>query len=81
MHQMHISINQVSLLMLRSKKLEIRKKKCEDYKIADKNQAEWYEIEPYPSKDRAMHEGDNPWIWDEFIKFAFFLTVQFKFVF
>jgi hypothetical protein len=26
----------------------------------DKNQIESHEIEPNPSKDRAMHEGDNP---------------------
>jgi hypothetical protein len=25
-----------------------------------------HEIEPNPSKDRAMHEGDNPSFWDEF---------------
>ena len=37
--------------------LEIRKKisgKCR------KNQFLCHEIEPNPSKDRAMHEGDNP---------------------
>jgi hypothetical protein len=30
-------------------------------------------IEPTPSKDRAMHEGDNLSFWDEFIKFTFFI--------
>jgi hypothetical protein len=40
-----------------------------------------HEIEPNPSKDRAMNEGDNPSFWDEFIKFSFFLTVLFIFVF
>jgi hypothetical protein len=28
--------------------------------ISDKNQNESHEIEPNPSKDRAMNEGDNP---------------------
>jgi hypothetical protein len=44
--------------MLRSKKLEIRKKK----KPSDENQTEYYyhEIEPNPLKDRAMPEGDIP---------------------
>jgi hypothetical protein len=39
-----------------------------------------HEIEPNPSKDRAMHEGDNPSFCFEFIKFTFFLTVLFIFV-
>jgi hypothetical protein len=39
------------------------------------------EIEPNPSKDRAMPKGDNPSFGDEFTKFTFFLTVQFIFVF
>jgi hypothetical protein len=33
------------------------KKKCER---ADKTQIECHEIEQNPSKDRTMHEGDNP---------------------
>jgi hypothetical protein len=45
--------------MLRSKKLEIQKK-CKNCERADKNQKECNEIEPNPSKDRAMPEGDNP---------------------
>jgi hypothetical protein len=36
-----------------------------------------HEIEPNPSKDRAMLEGDNPSFRDEFIKCTFFLTVLF----
>jgi hypothetical protein len=28
-------------------------------------------------EDRAMHEGDNPLFWNEFIKFAFLFPVQF----
>jgi hypothetical protein len=27
---------------------------------SDENQTQCHEIEPNPSKDRAMHEGDNP---------------------
>jgi hypothetical protein len=46
--------------MLRPKKLEIRKKNCENSKEPGKTQAKYSEIEPNLSKDRAMHEGDNP---------------------
>jgi hypothetical protein len=42
--------------MFRLKQLEIRKK-CES---ADQNQNESHEIDPNPSKDRAMHERDDP---------------------
>jgi hypothetical protein len=31
-----------------------------------KNQRLCHEIELNPSKDRAIHEGDNPLFWDEF---------------
>jgi hypothetical protein len=58
MHQMRISTTQVSSVMLRSKKLEIRRKKMKE--PSDENQTECHEIEPNPSKDRAMLEGDNP---------------------
>jgi hypothetical protein len=27
-----------------------------------------HKIEPNPSKERALHEGDNPSFWDEFLK-------------
>ena len=47
--------------------LEIRKKKCVNCERAVKNQIECHEIEPNPSNDRAMHEGDNPSFRDEFI--------------
>jgi hypothetical protein len=46
--------------MLRPKMLEIREKKCENCERADENQNESHETEPNLSKDRAMHEGDNP---------------------
>jgi hypothetical protein len=46
---------QVFLVMLRSKKLEIKLKEP-----SDENQTECHEIEPNPSMDRAMPEGDNP---------------------
>jgi hypothetical protein len=54
MHQMRISTNQVSSVVLRPKTLEIRKK-SENCKRA-KNQILCHEIEPNPSKDRAMHD-------------------------
>jgi hypothetical protein len=53
--------------MLMPKKLKIREKKCENCERADKNQSEIHKSEPNPSKDRAMHEGDNPSFSDEFI--------------
>jgi hypothetical protein len=53
MHQMHISTNQVSSVVPRPKKLEIRKivKTVKEPKI----QTLCHEIEPNLSKDRAMH--------------------------
>jgi hypothetical protein len=77
MHKMRISNTQVSSVMLRSKKLEIPGKKV--WKLWKsrrmKTKIECHETEPKSSKDRAMHEGDNPSFWDEFIKFTFFSTV------
>jgi hypothetical protein len=35
-----------------------------------------HEIEPNSSKDRAMHEGDNPSFGDEFITFTFFSVLS-----
>jgi hypothetical protein len=46
-----------------------------------KTKTDCHKIEPNPSKDRAMPEGDYPSFYDEFITFTFFLTVQFIFVF
>jgi hypothetical protein len=43
--------------MLRPKRFEIRKK-WENCERAEKTKC--HEIEPNPSKDRAMHEADNP---------------------
>jgi hypothetical protein len=48
MHQMRISTTQVSSVMLRSKKLEIRMKKKKKWKLkepSDENQTECHEIE------------------------------------
>jgi hypothetical protein len=58
MHQIRISTYQVSSVVSRLKKLEIRKivKTVKE----PKKQMLHHEIEPNPSKDRAMHEGDNP---------------------
>jgi hypothetical protein len=64
------------------KKLEIRKKKLWKLYKSRRNHILCHEIEPNPSKDRTMHEGDNPSFWDELIyKFTFFLIVLFIFVF
>jgi hypothetical protein len=40
-----------------------------------------HEIEPNPSKDRAMHEGDNPSFWDKFKKCSFLDSTIHIFVF
>jgi hypothetical protein len=39
-----------------------------------------HEIEPNPSKDRALHEGDDHSFLEKFIKFTFFLTALLIFV-
>jgi hypothetical protein len=49
-----------TLPKLRSKKFEIRKKMLKLKEPSDVNQTECHGIEPNPSKDRAMPEGDNP---------------------
>jgi hypothetical protein len=66
MHQMRSSTNKVSSVMLRPNKLEIRKKNVKTVNEPEKN-PECHEIEPNPSKNRLVHEGDNPSFWDEFI--------------
>jgi hypothetical protein len=43
------------------KALEIRKKVKNVKEPSDENQTECHEIDPNPSKDKAMPEGDNPW--------------------
>jgi hypothetical protein len=43
---------------------------------SDENQTEYHEIEPNPSKVRAMPEGDNPSFWDEFAKYTFINRIQ-----
>jgi hypothetical protein len=40
-----------------------------------------HEIQPNPSKGRAVHEGDNHSFLDEFMKFTFFLRALLIFVF
>jgi hypothetical protein len=62
--------------MLRPKKVGNPKKNVKSVKVPIKTKTESHEIEPNPSKDRAMHEGDNPSFLDEFIKFTS-LTVQY----
>jgi hypothetical protein len=57
-------------VVIRPKKLEIQEKKYENCVRAEKKpQILYHEIEPNPSKDRDMHEGDNPSFGDEFSKF------------
>jgi hypothetical protein len=66
--------------MLRSKKLEIRKKKSENLKDSIKNKTKNRKIESNPSNNKTKHEGDNPSFLDEFTKHTFSLTVQFVFL-
>jgi hypothetical protein len=74
---MCISTTQVSSVMLRSKKLEIRGENVKTERAVG-----WKPNRvPNPSKDRDMSDGDNPSFWDEFIRFTFFLTVWLIFVF
>jgi hypothetical protein len=47
----------VSSVMLRPKNVEVQ---CYDYKDPEKNPRECREMKPNLSKDRAMHEGDDP---------------------
>jgi hypothetical protein len=47
-------------VVLGPKKLEIQEKKCENCKRAGKDPNTVPLIEQNPSKDRAMHWGDNP---------------------
>jgi hypothetical protein len=54
MHQMHMSTTQVSSVMLKSEKLEIREKKWKLKAPLDENQRECHEIEPKQSKDSFM---------------------------
>jgi hypothetical protein len=79
MHQMRMSTNQVSSVVLRPKKVEIRKIVNAAKEPKKPNTVLW-NIEPNLSKDRAMHEGDNPSFWDKFIKSTFFLTELFIFL-
>jgi hypothetical protein len=58
MHQMLISIIYISSVMLRPKKLIIRN--VITVKIPQIHKLESREMDPNPSKERAMHEGDNP---------------------
>jgi hypothetical protein len=54
MYQMRILTTQVSSVMLRSKKLEIRKTMRKLKEQSNENQKECHEIEPNTSKDTAM---------------------------
>jgi hypothetical protein len=58
MHQMRISTNQASSVVLRPKKLK-SEKNVKTVK-EPKQQILCHEIGPNLSKDIAMHEGDNP---------------------
>ena len=57
---MRISTTLASSVMLRSKKLEIRKKGKNLMSRRMKTKTECHEIEPNLSKDRDVSEGDNP---------------------
>jgi hypothetical protein len=75
MYQMCILITYISLVMLNPVHLEIRNI------VTVKTQKDCREMEPNPSKDITMHEGDNSSFWYEFIDFNVFLIVEFIFVF
>jgi hypothetical protein len=81
MHRMRISTTQVSIVMLRSKKLKIQKQNVKNERDVGwkSKRVPWNWAKSV--KDRVMPEEDNPSFWDDFTKFTFFLTVQFIFVF
>jgi hypothetical protein len=47
-------------VVLRPTKFGNPEKKCENCTRAGKKELLYHEIEPNPSKDRAMHEGNDP---------------------
>jgi hypothetical protein len=67
MHQMCISTTQVSSVVLGPKRLDIRKIMWKLYKCQKETQILCHEIEPNLLRDRAMHEGNDPLIWEEYI--------------
>jgi hypothetical protein len=72
MHNMRISINSISSVVLRPKKLEVQKQKhVKTVKEQEKNSMICHETEPNLSKDRSMHDWYNPLFWNEVIKFTF----------
>jgi hypothetical protein len=68
---MCISTTQVSQWCSGRKVWKSEKRMWKLKEPSDENQIECHEIEPNPSKDRAIPEGDNPSFWDEFTKFTF----------
>jgi hypothetical protein len=56
MHQMRILTNDVSTVMLRPKTLEIRNIVKT---VESREKEECHKMEPNPSKERAMSEGDD----------------------
>jgi hypothetical protein len=74
MHQMHISTNSVFSVVLRPK-IWKSESSCENCIRAEKILC--HEIEPNLLKARALHDGDNPLFWEEFIKFCYFLDCFF----
>jgi hypothetical protein len=70
--------------LLKSRQWYLGRKKVGSPKIVGKSrkyQILWHGIEPNPSKDRSMHEGDNPSFLNEFMRFTLYLIVVFIFVF
>jgi hypothetical protein len=77
MHQMRISTTCVSSVMLRPKKLEIRN--VMTVKIPKQTQKECREMESNPSKDRSMHDGNNPRVRRILrIEVTFFMTARLR---
>jgi hypothetical protein len=71
---MRISTTQVSSVMLRSKKLEIREKKWKLIEPSDENQNAMKLSQIRRRIElHCMPEGDKPSFWDEIDKIYFFL--------
>ena len=75
MHQMRISTNEVSSMVLEPKMLEIGKEKLWKVYRAEKIIL-CHEIEPNPSKERAMHEGDIYFLLDSFIHIRIYKQIS-----
>jgi hypothetical protein len=75
MHQISVSVIYVSSVMFRPTNSELQNNIR--LQRAEKTKTEFHEMKPNSSKDGAMHEGDNPLFWNDFI---FFNSLMYIFI-